>query len=326
MKKKVLSLLFAGIMIVSVFAFTGCKADELQAQIDENATKAETAVTDAATKAANDLATAKAALEALIADGDKADAKALADAVKELNAAIDAAKTASTGADDALKAELNAAIAAAKTELSTGANTALDAAVKKLEAAVALKADLATYEAKVAELTSAIDAAKEAAKTFATDADTALETKLTAAIAAAQTKALDDAKKYVDEKAAALSATQTADKAELATLIAELKKASEAADEAAKKFASDADAVLKAELQAKIDALNDAIKNANTVATNAWGEWNEATVICKGGKVTVYINGQLLNECTTTATEGYIALQSEGGPIEFRNIYLTAIE
>ena len=277
MKKKVLSLLFAGIMIVSVFAFTGCKADELQAQIDENATKAETAVTDAATKAANDLATAKAALEALIADGDKADAKALADAVKELNAAIDAAKTASTGADDALKAELNAAIAAAKTELSTGANTALDAAVKKLEAAVALKADLATYEAKVAELTSAIDAAKEAAKTFATDADTALETKLTAAIAAAQTKALDDAKKYVDEKAAALSATQTADKAELATLIAELKKASEAADEAAKKFASDADAVLKAELQAKIDALNDAIKNANTVATNAWGEWNEAT-------------------------------------------------
>ena len=49
-----------------------------------------------------------------------------------------------------------------------------------------------------------------------------------------------------------------------------------------------------------------------------------AIAICggKGGKITVYINGQLLNECTTTTTEGYIALQSEGGPIEFRNLWL----
>lgn len=52
------------------------------------------------------------------------------------------------------------------------------------------------------------------------------------------------------------------------------------------------------------------------------GEWNEATVICKGGKITVYINGHLQNECTTNTTEGYIALQSEGGPIEFRNLWL----
>ena len=56
------------------------------------------------------------------------------------------------------------------------------------------------------------------------------------------------------------------------------------------------------------------------------GEWNEADIVCLGGKITVYINGQLQNECTTNTTEGYIALQSEGGPIEFRNLYLTAIE
>ena len=53
------------------------------------------------------------------------------------------------------------------------------------------------------------------------------------------------------------------------------------------------------------------------------GEWNTAEIICEGKTVTVYINGQLQNKCTGEHTEGYIALQSEGGPIEFRNIYLT---
>lgn len=55
---------------------------------------------------------------------------------------------------------------------------------------------------------------------------------------------------------------------------------------------------------------------------NPVGEWNTAEVTCNGGSVTVYINGQLQNECTCELTEGYIALQSEGGPIEFRNVYL----
>ena len=277
MKKKVLSLLFACIMIVSVFAFAGCETDELKAQIDENATKAETAVADTATKAAKDLADAKAALEALIAAGDQTDAKALADAVKDLNAAIEAAKTASTGADDALKAELTAAIAAAKTELSTGANTALEAAVKELEDAVALKVDAAAYTKAVADLEAAVAAAKSAANTFATEADAALKTELTAAIAKAQADALADAKTYIDAKTAELSATQTADKAELAGLIAELKKATEAADEAAKKLVAEADAALKAELQAKIDALAAAIDAADKASVNAWDDWNDAT-------------------------------------------------
>ena len=305
MKKKVLSLLFACIMIVSVFAFAGCKADELQAQIDENATKAETAVADTAAKAAKDLADAKAALEALITKGDEADAKALADAVKDLNAAIEAAKTASTGADDALKAELNAAIAAAKTELSAGSETALNAAVKKLEDAVALKVDAATYAKAIADLEAAVAAAKSAADTFAADADAAIKAAeqaateadaalkaelaaadkkinddLTAAIAKAQADALADAKAYVDAKVAELSATQTADKSELALAIQEVKDAAAAADKAAKKAAEDAtaaDGALKADLQAKIDALDAAIKNANLTAENSWEDWNEAT-------------------------------------------------
>ena len=53
------------------------------------------------------------------------------------------------------------------------------------------------------------------------------------------------------------------------------------------------------------------------------GEWNEAEIVCKGKEITVYVNGQLQNRCTADSIDGYIALQSEGGPLEFRNIYLT---
>ena len=42
-----------------------------------------------------------------------------------------------------------------------------------------------------------------------------------------------------------------------------------------------------------------------------------------GGEV--YINGELANECTTLRGKGHIALQSEGGPIEFRNITLSEL-
>ena len=52
------------------------------------------------------------------------------------------------------------------------------------------------------------------------------------------------------------------------------------------------------------------------------GEWNRAEIICKGNKMRVYINGSLENEVTTSFKAGYIALQSEGGPLAFRNIYL----
>ena len=56
---------------------------------------------------------------------------------------------------------------------------------------------------------------------------------------------------------------------------------------------------------------------------NPVGEWNVAEVVCQGNKITVYINGKLQNECTCDSTEGYIALQSEGGPLEIRNIYIS---
>ncbi len=65
------------------------------------------------------------------------------------------------------------------------------------------------------------------------------------------------------------------------------------------------------------------VKERNGNFENPAGEWNTADIVCEGRTITVYINGNLQNQCTGDAEDGYIALQSEGGPIEFRNIYIT---
>lgn len=54
------------------------------------------------------------------------------------------------------------------------------------------------------------------------------------------------------------------------------------------------------------------------------GEWNETVIVCEGGHISATVNGVLVNEAVAEATEGYIGFQSEGGAIEFRNIYLEA--
>ncbi|QTN31361.1 DUF1080 domain-containing protein [Akkermansiaceae bacterium] len=57
------------------------------------------------------------------------------------------------------------------------------------------------------------------------------------------------------------------------------------------------------------------------------GEWNTMTVTCKGDSLTITVNGVTVNEATgLSAAKGAIGVQSEGSPIEFRNIVLTAIE
>ena len=56
---------------------------------------------------------------------------------------------------------------------------------------------------------------------------------------------------------------------------------------------------------------------------NQPGQWNEYDITCKGDTITVLVNGQLQNDAVkATDTEGWICLQSEGSPIQFRNIYL----
>jgi hypothetical protein len=57
------------------------------------------------------------------------------------------------------------------------------------------------------------------------------------------------------------------------------------------------------------------------------GEWNTLDVVCSGNTIEVYVNGTLQNKATgINITKGFIALQSEGKDIEFRNVYVTKLE
>ncbi|MCC7491365.1 MAG: DUF1080 domain-containing protein [Fimbriimonadaceae bacterium] len=57
------------------------------------------------------------------------------------------------------------------------------------------------------------------------------------------------------------------------------------------------------------------------------GEWNRYDIECRGDRITVRVNGLLQNTATAcTVSGGLIGLQSEGAPIEFRNVVLTPLE
>ncbi len=57
------------------------------------------------------------------------------------------------------------------------------------------------------------------------------------------------------------------------------------------------------------------------------GEWNKYEITCNGDTIKLVINGKTVNEGTgAEATKGKILLQSEGTPIEFRNVRLTPIK
>jgi hypothetical protein len=57
------------------------------------------------------------------------------------------------------------------------------------------------------------------------------------------------------------------------------------------------------------------------------GQWNSYDIICKNDWVVVLVNGVLQNVATEcTPRSGKICLQSEGAPVEFRNIYIEPLE
>lgn len=59
---------------------------------------------------------------------------------------------------------------------------------------------------------------------------------------------------------------------------------------------------------------------------NPPGEWNTYDIVCEGSGVRLTVNGVLQNlGSDATMSSGPIALQSEGAPIEFRNIYITPL-
>jgi hypothetical protein len=57
------------------------------------------------------------------------------------------------------------------------------------------------------------------------------------------------------------------------------------------------------------------------------GKWNSYDITCDGASVKLTVNGVLQNEGTDAKPSGgAICLQSEGGPIEFRNIFLEPLK
>ena len=69
------------------------------------------------------------------------------------------------------------------------------------------------------------------------------------------------------------------------------------------------------------------IPKMNPSSENLPGEWNSYDILCKGGDIELTVNGVLQNQGTNaTLTSGSIGIQSEGGPMEFRNIWLEPVE
>ena len=77
--------------------------------------------------------------------------------------------------------------------------------------------------------------------------------------------------------------------------------------------------------QATLNGLDNpkvrAVKKMADSSEKADGEWNSVDIIVRGNTIESSVNGVLQNKGQDVyADEGQICLQSEGGPIEFRNV------
>ncbi|MGI9015308.1 MAG: 3-keto-disaccharide hydrolase [Phycisphaerales bacterium] len=62
-------------------------------------------------------------------------------------------------------------------------------------------------------------------------------------------------------------------------------------------------------------------------AENPVGEWNHYEIIVNGDVIDLFINGEHVNHAEgVEVMPGHICLQSEGAPIQFRNVHLTPID
>lgn len=69
------------------------------------------------------------------------------------------------------------------------------------------------------------------------------------------------------------------------------------------------------------------IKKKHDSTEKPAGEWNIYDIEVRDSSIIVYVNGLMQNAgANPLLTSGYIGLQSEGSPIEFRNIYLVPIK
>jgi hypothetical protein len=69
------------------------------------------------------------------------------------------------------------------------------------------------------------------------------------------------------------------------------------------------------------------VKKLKNSTEKPLGQWNKYDIICKDDWVVVLVNGVLQNVATKCSERsGKICLQSEGAPIEFRNIYIEPLD
>lgn len=69
------------------------------------------------------------------------------------------------------------------------------------------------------------------------------------------------------------------------------------------------------------------VKKLRESSEKTLGQWNAYDIICRDDWVVVLVNGVLQNMATKCSEKsGKICLQSEGAPIEFRNIYVEPLE
>ncbi|MDF9826174.1 hypothetical protein M2447_000250 [Ereboglobus sp. PH5-10] len=92
------------------------------------------------------------------------------------------------------------------------------------------------------------------------------------------------------------------------------------------------------DLRMKAEATNDGVQIKNAInnrllakkspsSEKPAGEWNTYEIVCAGDTITLIVNGVEQNRATgVTVSEGHICLQSEGAPMEFRNITLTPLK
>jgi len=72
-----------------------------------------------------------------------------------------------------------------------------------------------------------------------------------------------------------------------------------------------------------IDTVNFTVPKLQPSNEKPVGEWNELKIICRNGSMTVYVNRTLQNRITEmSAKKGFIGLQAEGKPLEFRNLII----
>lgn len=77
----------------------------------------------------------------------------------------------------------------------------------------------------------------------------------------------------------------------------------------------------------RADSAQMIVAKLNASNEKPLGEWNQAEIVCTDSTVMVTINGLVQNKIDGISNkQGSIGLQSEGGPIEFRNVMLTPLK